>query len=85
MIVSATVAFVAFNVGQAVAGSDVIIAMFGSDVIANAALTILQPDGISIIARCAEVASGAECVVQTVNTFTADTIARSGYRGVDVS
>lgn len=85
MIVSATVAFVAFNVWQAIAGSDVIVAVFGSDVITNAALTILQPDGISIIARGAEVASSAKCVVQAVNTFAADAIAGSRYRGVNVS
>lgn len=85
MIVSATIAFVAFNIGQTVARSDVVIAMFCSDVIANTTLTILQPDGIAVITWRTQIASSTERVVQAMNTFTRYAVARARNRLIDVT
>lgn len=59
--------------------------MFGSDVVADATLTIFHPNGIAVEARRAQVASGAECVVQAVNAFAGHRVARAWNRRVDVA
>lgn len=85
MIVSAAIAFVAFNVGQTIASSDVVVAMLGSDVVANATLTILQPNCIAVITRRTQVASSSKRVVQAVNTFARNAVARARNGFVDVT
>lgn len=48
--------------------------MFRSDIIANTGLTIFQTNGISVKAWSAKITRSAECVVQTMNAVTGDTV-----------
>lgn len=75
MVISAAITLVTLNVRQTVAGSDEVVAVIRSDVVATAILTILQPDGVSVESWRAQVTSSSERVVQAVNALARNAVA----------